>query len=278
MAHSFALPEDDPDRLAELGRIAGDLVHELKNPLAVILMNAELILDSAPFRDALSERSTKRVQRIVDSARNVQQIVQSFLAFAGPGRVDPEAVDINALLNTVLDEQHELMQQAQVKVHRRLDSDLCLLAADRQHLRAVFTNIITNAREALLDRADHRSLVVFTRHAPGMVRIVIANNGPPVSESVAAHLFEPFHSTKESGTGLGLAIVRRLVELHHGTVTVSSDPDQGVSFTFEFPTSLGPARPRTALSIPLTEATVRASEPAPFPPSKTSRRRRQSRT
>lgn len=260
MAQSFALPDDDPDRLAELGRIAGSLVHELKNPLSVVLMNAELLRDSDPFRAELGERSRKRLQRIIDSARSVQDIVQSFLAFARPKRVDPEAVNVNALLAELLDEQRELLSSAAVAVHQRLDGDLCLLAADRQHLRAVFVNVLTNAREALTERARDRRLFVITRHAPGQVRVVIANNGPPLNETVAAHLFEPFHSTKETGTGLGLAIVRRLVELHHGTVTVSSDPDQGVSFTFEFPTTLGPARSRTALPIPLAEATVRDSE------------------
>lgn len=278
MAQSFALPDDDPDRLAELGRIAGSLVHELKNPLSVVLMNAELLRDSDPFRAELSERSHKRVQRIIDSARSVQDIVQSFLAFARPGRVDPEAVNVNTLLAELLDEQRELLTSAQVAVHQRLDGDLCLLAADRQHLRAIFVNVLTNAREALLDRASDRRLFVITRHAPGQVRIVIANNGPPLTEMVAAHLFEPFHSTKETGTGLGLAIVRRLVELHHGTVSVSSDPDQGVSFTFEFPTTLGPPLTRTALPIPLAEATVRDGTDRVPKRRTTSRRRRQNPT
>ncbi|HAT10063.1 MAG TPA: hypothetical protein DCS97_05595, partial [Planctomycetes bacterium] len=75
-------------------------------------------------------------------------------------------------------------------------------------------------------------------------------------ERVAAHLFQPFTSDKEGGTGLGLAIVRQLVELHHGTVHVSSDKDAGVSFTIELPTPLGPARPRVELPMPVAEAVV----------------------
>lgn len=273
MTHSFALPDDDLDRLAELGRIAGGLVHELKNPLSVIMMNSELLIDSDPFRDDVKERSNKRVQRIADSARNLQQIVQSFLAFAKPGRVDPEAVDVNAMLHDLVDEQAELLKNDEVAVHQRFDDDLCYLAADRQQLRAIFTNIITNAREALRDRTAGRRLLVITRHTPGMIRVVLANNGPPLTDRVAAHMFEPFHSTKDSGTGLGLAIVRRLVELHHGTVSVSSDPDQGVSFTFEFPTTLGPARNRTALPIPLADAHIVDDEPSQ-PPTTTRRRNR----
>jgi len=144
--------------------------------------------------------------------------------------------------------------------------------ADPQQLRSIFSNIITNAREALSERPGQRKLLIVTRSGQHLARIVIANNGPPLSEAIAAHMFEPFHSTKEDGTGLGLAIVRRLVELHHGTVTVSSDPDQGVSFTCEFPTPLGPAKPRTELPMPAIEAVVR-DEPAKDNPPKPGKRR-----
>ena len=254
----FTVP-DDRDRLAELGRIAGSLVHELKNPVGVILLNAELMQNQ--LSDALPAaeraREEKRLRRIVDAARSVQGIVQSFLAFARPGQPDPDAVDVNALLEDLLDEQRDALDAAQVHVAFHPDEQLALLAADRLHLRSVFLNIITNAREALVSRPDDRRLLVVTRSAPKLVRVVIANNGPPFDERVAAHLFEPFMSSKDDGTGLGLAIVRRLVELHHGTVTASSDKDQGVSFTFEFPTELGPAKARTELPLPSVEAEVR---------------------
>lgn len=263
----FTVP-DDRDRLAELGRIAGSLVHELKNPVGVILLNAELM--QKQLSDALPpaerEREEKRLRRIVGAARSVQDIVQSFLAFARPGRPDPDAVDVNQLLKNLLDEQGEALDAAKVQVSFHPDEHLALLAADRLHLRSVFLNIITNAREALAGRADDRRLLVVTRSAPNLVRVVIANNGPPFDERVAAHLFEPFMSSKDDGTGLGLAIVRRLVEMHHGTVTASSDKAQGVSFTLEFPTELGPAKARTELPLPSVEAEVREDHRAPDNP------------
>ncbi len=254
----FALPSDR-DRLAELGQLAGGLVHELKNPIGVILLNAELLLTQLPpsLTQAEREKHEKRLMRIADSARSVQEIVQSFLSFARPGRPDPDAVDINGLLKGLLDEQSDALEKSQVAVAFHPDENLALLAADLHHLRSIFLNVIANAREALLGRADDRRLLVITRSAPHTVRVVIANNGPPISERVATHLFQPFASSKEDGTGLGLAIVRRLVELHHGTVTASSDPLQGVSFTFEFPTELGPAKAKTELPMPSVEAEVR---------------------
>ncbi len=254
----FTVPTDR-DRLAELGSIAGSLVHELKNPIGVILLNAELMLTqlSDHLPPAEREREEKRLSRIIDASRNVREIVQSFLTYARPGRPDPDAIDVNQLLATLLDEQGEALERAGIQLSFHPDDNLALLAADRQHLRSIFLNIITNAREALQGRSDDRRLLVVTRSGKNLVRVVIANNGPPFLERVATHLFQPFMSSKDDGTGLGLAIVQRLVELHHGTVTASSDKAQGVSFTFEFPTDLGPAKARTELPMPSVEAAVR---------------------
>ena len=262
-AFGFTVP-DDRDRLAELGRIAGSLVHELKNPVGVILLNAELMQNqiSPSLSTAEREREEKRLRRVVDAARNIQGVVQSFLSFARPGQPDPDAVDVNGLLRTVLEEQSEALESAKISLSFHPDDNLALLAADVQHLRSIFLNIITNAREALAARPDDRRLLVVTRSAPQLVRVVIANNGPPFDERVAAHLFQPFMSSKDDGTGLGLAIVQRLVELHHGTVTASSDKAQGVSFTLEFPTDLGPAKARTELPMPSVEAAVRDDDGA----------------
>lgn len=265
----FTLP-DDRDRLADLGRIAGGLVHELKNPLGVILLNTDLLLDqnlaSIPTT-AERTKAEKRVRRIQDSAKTLQAVVQAFLAFARPTRPDPLPVDLNEVLTSLIEEQTELNQEAHVEVTFKADPYLPQVAGDALHLRSVLLNILTNAREALtLREDDDRRLLVVTRSAPGQARIVIANNGPPLPERVAARLFEPFTTTKEGGTGLGLAIVRRLVEMHHGTVAVSSDKDQGVSFTIEFPTTLGPTHQRDALSLPAADAVVHPDLDPDVPP------------
>lgn len=271
LPHGFTLP-DDRDRLADLGRIAGGLVHELKNPLGVILLNTELLeqnlaaIPDAPER----ERAGKRLKRIHESARTLQATVQSFLSFARPSRPDPEPVDINLLLESLIEDQAELNDQAEVAVTCRIDPYLPQIPGDALHLRSVFLNVLTNAREALSERQGDRRILVVTRSAPELARVVIANNGPPLPERVAARLFEPFTTSKEGGTGLGLAIVRRLVELHHGTVAVSSDKDQGVSFTFEFPTPLGPSKHRIELPLPDVDAVVH-SESTPRTCTKTTR-------
>ncbi len=267
----FTLP-DDRDRLADLGRIAGGLVHELKNPLGVILLNTELLLSqnlAAIPGTAERERAEKRIKRIHDSATTLQAVVQAFLAFARPTRPDPQPIDLNGVLESLIDEQSELNAAAHVEVTFRADPYLPQVAGDALHLRSVLLNILTNAREALMLRPDlDRRILIVTRSATDQARIVIANNGPPLPEKVVARMFEPFTTTKEGGTGLGLAIVRRLVELHHGTIAVSSDKDQGVSFTIEFTTRLGPARHRHELPLPSADAVVHTDSPITSDPSR----------
>ncbi len=250
MATGFQLP-DDKDRLADLGRIAGALVHELKNPLGTMLLNAELLAgqDLADLPEPARSRAAKRLARIQGAGAALQHTVSAFLAFARPGRLDPDAVDLNRLLTGLIDENAETDAQAGVTVVFHPDADLHLVPGDRIHLRSVFANILANAREALATREEDRRILVITRAAPGSARVVLANNGPPLPERVATRLFQPFVTGREGGTGLGLAIVRRLVELHGGTVAVTSDKDQGVSFTIELPTSLPSARPRPAISF-----------------------------
>jgi len=250
--HPFALPEDraQRDRLAEIGQIAGGLVHELKNPLGAIELNLEMLLDQAANSDFPPDKTERRLRRIAQGTSHLRSIVDGFLAFARPGRPDPDRVDVNALIGEILDEQAEILARAGIAVAYRPVEDLRAVPADPNQLRIVFLNIVLNARDALLEREDDRRLWIVTRNHQHAIRVVIANNGPPLTEKIAAHLFEPFYSGKERGTGLGLAIVRRLVELHGGKIAVSSDPDQGVSFTIELPTELGPARPLHELPLP----------------------------
>ena len=194
----------------------------------------------------------KRSVGLIASKHHSQlgSIIESFLAFARPGKPDPDRIDINNLLDRIIDEQSDVLESSDIVIHRRMAPDLHAVPADERHLRSVFLNIILNARDALQLKEEDRHILVATRNRPDRISILISNNGPALSPSAAAHLFEPFYSNKDGGTGLGLAIVSRLVELHHGQIDVTSQEGQGVSFTIELPTQLGPAKPRTELPSP----------------------------
>ncbi|MFW5830309.1 MAG: sensor histidine kinase [Planctomycetota bacterium] len=255
-AFGFALPEDPAhrDRLAELGQLASGLVHELKNPLSAISLTVEMLLQQCQQDQFDNERTRRRLERIADGTKQLHNIVTSFLAFARPQRASHDRIDVNGILEDLVTNMDEQLQAHRIRVDLRLHPALSAVAADSEHLISVFRNILLNAVEALEQRDQDRRILIVTRNGRNEIRVMIANNGPALSATQASHLFDPFFSNKEGGTGLGLAIVKRLVEMHHGSITVSSSIEQGVSFTIEFPTTLGPARPLEELPSPMTEA------------------------
>ncbi len=253
----FALPEDEAhrDRLAEIGQLASGLVHELKNPLGAISLTMDMILQQCHSGGTIdSDKLEKRAQRVADSTKQLDNIIASFLSFARPKKAEHARVDINELLQHIIHEQEELFQQGNIDISFRPSEDLRAVPADVTHLRMIFLNIIVNAHDALLAHTTtknaRKQVIIMTRNGQDSIRIMIANNGPSLDSSAAAHLFDPFYSAKDGGTGLGLAIVKRLVDFYNGKVHVTSDPDQGVNFTIEFPTGLGPARTRDGLPEP----------------------------
>ena len=262
--YGFALPENpaDRDRLAELGQIASGLVHELKNPLGAIDLNTQLLQNQIQGKDLTQVNTDKvstRLNRIHEGTKHMANIIGSFLNYARPGKPDPDRVDINDVLQSILGQHQELFEQAHVEASFKPQDDLYAVPADRNQLSSAFLNIILNGYEALQCKDGERHLMIVTRNRPNGISIIIANNGPALSENAANHLFDAFYSTKEHGTGLGLAITQRLLELHHGKVSVHSDPAQGVSFTIDLPTELGPAKNRNELPEPsvTVEAVVR---------------------
>ena len=228
-------------------------MHELKNPLGVIALNQQLLARQVASQYPDDVKLQQRLERIAISTTQLQEIIDAFLDFARPGRPDPDRIDINAVMQEAIDQFHERMQDDEIAYTFHPSKDLNAVPADPRHIRSIFSNIIGNACDALHAKDGERRIVILARNRTGRVSIVIANNGPALAPGAAANLFDPFHSSKSHGTGLGLAIVKRLVELHRGRVWVNSDPDQGVSFTIELPTNLGPAQGLESLPMPEVE-------------------------
>ena len=149
----FALPNDPKhrDRLAELGTIAGGLVHELKNPLGAISLNVEMLLDAMANDRSDPEKTEKRLKRIQSGTEQLQNIVHAFLSFARPGKPDYDRVDVGDVLKATVEEQRELLAADGIDINLALAQDLAAVAGDAQHLKSAFLNIILNARDAFRD-------------------------------------------------------------------------------------------------------------------------------
>ncbi len=228
------------DRLATLGEMAAAIAHEVKNPLASIEVMAGVL------RRQLTDRpdAMETLGDIIKESKMANAIVVEVLEFVRPIRLQVEHV---AVREVILDAIQGLEDGKQF-THVHVDEDVPLLTADPNQLRQLFTNLITNALEAMEvtsgeRRVDIRASLVPEDAEPGsagqplpaQVRIEVKDNGPGISEDDLERIFSPFFTTKPQGTGLGLSIVRKVVDAHDGIIDATSAPGRGTTFRVTLP-------------------------------------------
>ncbi|MBT0653563.1 HAMP domain-containing histidine kinase [Geobacter luticola] len=219
------------EKMAEIGRLAAGMIHELNTPLSVIVSAAQMIMRE----EELPEFVREMVERIDQEAQRLSQFTKGLLTFARrEDDAGPDA-DINQVLREVMAFLKYEAQKRSITVVEELDFHLPSVAADGNRLKQVFINLVMNALQAM---EQGGTLLVRTAIAQdGSVEAQIADTGPGITPEVLPRIFEPFYSTKAvgEGTGLGLFITRTIVELMGGRITVRSVVGEGTTFTAVFP-------------------------------------------
>ena len=230
------------DRLAALGEMAAAIAHEVKNPLAGIEVMAGLLKRQLTGNaDALSILSD-----IIKEAKMANAIVIEVLDFVRPIRLQVEHIAMAEVVRDAVSMADSHPARRSIRVSSTVPDDLPFIQGDPHQLRQIFTNLLTNAFEAL----DGRGEVTITAtqiagedevavgsgvKAVPMIQVDVADNGPGVTPEVMDKMFSPFFTTKPQGSGLGLAIVRKIVDAHDGRIDVSARPQGGVRFRVTLP-------------------------------------------
>ena len=223
----------DAQRDAAWAEVARRLAHEIKNPLTPIQLSAErLAVKLSGKLDASDEETLLRgTQTIVTQVAAMNHMVDDFAIYARqsrPGRMQP--VDINALLLDVLG----LYENLRPHVSLKLVDDNPVIQGEPTRLRQVFHNLLQNAIDAQADSPTPAyDIAVEIRGSE--LALSIGDRGSGFPGDMIRRAFEPYVTTKAKGTGLGLAIVRKIVEEHHGRVTVENRPQNGALVTLYFP-------------------------------------------
>ena len=222
--------------LARLGEMAAVVAHEVKNPLAGIRGSLQVIGGRMP--EGNRDRSVLR--DIVDRLDSLNNIVQDLLVFARPR--DPKLAPV--VLEQALRDTAALLKKdpAHAGTHVDITGAPVVINADPEQLQVVLLNLLLNAAQATHD-AGHIRIDVSTND--GVCRIAIADNGPGIPPEVRERIFEPFFTTKHRGTGLGLPTAKRVVERHHGSLTIDCPAEGGTTVTVTLPID-----PREGSAIP----------------------------
>ena len=213
------------EKLASMGQLAAGIAHEVNNPLGILLLHANLLLEDCEDESQEAED----VKLIVDQANRCKKIISGLLNFARQSRVVRQPTDVTNLVAEVM-RTLPIAEGISVEVVDHLDDPVAELDGDQ--IVQVLTNLVTNAQHAMPEGGD---ITITLDGTEENVLITVRDEGMGIPEENLDKLFSPFFTTKQvgKGTGLGLAVTHGIVKMHRGQITVESnaDPDAGPTGT-----------------------------------------------
>ncbi len=220
-------------RLAALGRLAGGLAHEIRNPLSITRAAAQMLQRELADHLSLGEY-TQVIQTEID---RVDRLIDQLLAYARPVSLQRGPVDIPALLERTLTLTRAYATQRSVTLSSSVAGDLPLVEGDAEMLHQVLVNLLLNGIHASEPQGEVAVEASQEREqGNGSVTLTVRDTGHGIAPADLPHIFDPFFSTRVDGTGLGLSIVQQIVQEHGGTIEAHSQLGNGSSFVVRLPT------------------------------------------
>jgi len=214
-------------RLATVGELAASVAHELNNPLATI----SLRLETLAMQLAEDEQKLRAVEIVAGEVDRMGKLVSNLLQFSRRSHQQTSTIDVREEIDNSLELIEYHLRSNNLQVEREYAEDLPTIQADCQQLRQVFLNLLTNAGDAMKDGGKITIRVSFAPDEGDAqdVRLEFVDSGSGIPAVNLERIWDPFFTTKPEGkgTGLGLAICRRVVEEHHGTISIDSRLGEG---------------------------------------------------
>ena len=210
--------------LRELGQAAAGLAHETRNPLGLIRGWTQRLVESGLPADDQQQQA----ESVLEECDRVTARINSFLAFARQGEVNPEPVELEELVRELLTLLQSDLDAGGLKVETLRLNQPPAIQADRDQLRQVLFNLLQNAIAFAPQGSTIRISLCGSQRT--MFRLEVADQGPGAADEIAESLFEPYVTRRPGGTGLGLSIVRRIAVAHDWTVGYKSGTQGGSVF------------------------------------------------
>lgn len=222
------------EQRALLGEFMGVFAHEVLNPINSISTGAQLLAR----RLGPDNPNLELITRMENDCQRLHHQMEALKSYAKPYEPFQEPVDMGSLLVRIIERWRPRMSRVNVAPVYQVPENLPKVLGDWRALEQVFTNLISNATDAMSQNGGTLSVkldVLGGSDTRESIEISVTDNGPGIPDEIRGRIFEPFVTTKSAGTGLGLAITKRIVTAHRGKIEVKSFPG-GTVFTVTLPT------------------------------------------
>ncbi len=227
--------------LEELGRLTGELAHEIKNPLSTVKINLKLISEDledsggvgpAGHDEKKLARALRKIGVIQKETDRLEQILDGFLRYFDRTGLQLADVDVNELVSDMVDFYSPQGHSHSITIRQGLYTESLVCKIDADMLKQAILNLFINAQQAMSNGGE---LIVRTSKQNENAVIEISDTGSGIAPDKLPSIFDSYYSSRSKGSGLGLPTTKKIVEAHKGTISVNSEPGKGTSFIISLP-------------------------------------------
>jgi PAS domain S-box-containing protein len=225
------------NRVATMGELTASIAHEVNQPLAALLTNAETAVRWLSRQPPELEKTRQSIDRTINDGRRAADIVSRIRDFSKKTPVTKQGLEINEAILEIMTLARAAVSEHGVSVNMQLSEGLPTVLGDRVQLQQVILNLIMNAIEAMSETGEgSRALLIGTSEAEqGAVLVAVSDSGPGLPQAYPERIFDAFYTTKPSGLGMGLSICRSIVEAHGGRLWAAPNQPRGAVFYMLLP-------------------------------------------
>jgi PAS domain S-box-containing protein len=228
-------------RITTMGELTASLAHEVNQPIAAAVTDANTCLRWLTRDDPDLEEARQAASRVVKDANRAAEIISRTRQLFKKANPQWESVDMNEIIREMVALMHSEAARHLISVRTELATDLPHARGDRVQLQQVMMNLMMNSIEAMKDLNETRELTIRSqRRETGELTVSVNDTGVGLPPQQIDQIFDPFFTTKRGGTGMGLRISRSIIESHGGRLWAADNSPRGASFHLTLPTRVEP--------------------------------------